>query len=122
MTIWEKVTVNLEKASKKVSVAAALFADRVKAEITLVRLRIRRDELQSQIDAQCRIIGSKVVALHKKGQLPRTTDQLMTEEEIVAAVTEIAARERELEDLAHEITSEEAAFKTGQQNKEDNTL
>lgn len=121
MTIWEKVTVNLEKASKKISTMAALFADRVKAEITLVRLRLRRDELQSLINEQYQIIGRRIVDLGKKNLLPRSTDQLMSEEDIVAAVTEIATRERELEELSQEISREQDAFKT-EQNKEEKTL
>jgi hypothetical protein len=122
MTIWEKVTINLEKASKKITTMSALLADRVKAEITIVRLRLRRDELQSLINEQYRAIGKRIVDLGKKDQLPRSTDQLMNEEEIAAAVAEIAARERELEELSQEIAREQDAFKTEQQGKEEKTL
>ena len=114
MTIWEKVIVNLEKGSKRIPTMAALFAERVRAEIAIARLRIRRDEVQSLISEQYQIIGRKIVDLSKKDELPRSTDQLMTRKRSLPPLAEIAARERDLEDFPSEIANEQAVFKTGE--------
>ncbi len=111
MTIWEKAVLNMQKGAQKLSSTAAVFSERVKAEISIARLRIRLNEAQAQIDEQHRIIGRKLVDLQKKSALPKTADQLLKDEEIVAAVAEIDARERDRADIHAEIESEQAAFK-----------
>ncbi len=45
VTIWEKAVLNMQKGSRKIAAAAAVFSERVKAELTIVRLRIRIDEV-----------------------------------------------------------------------------
>lgn len=119
MTVWEKVIVNMEKAGEKITAGAALFSERVRAEIAIVRLRIKLDELRSLINEQYGVIGRKIVELEKKDALPRTTDQLVNEEDIAAALSEIAAREKDLRELYHEIENEQSAFKPAEKNKED---
>ena len=119
MTIWEKVIVNLEKGTRKFTAAAIVFSERIKAEISIARLRIRLDEIRSLIDEQYRVIGRKVVDLKKKDALPKTADQLVKDEEIVTALAEIVSREKDLEDLNNEIANEQAAFKPAPKRKED---
>ena len=117
MTIWEKAILNMHKGTQKLSVAAATFSERVKAEITIARLRIRLDDIQSRIDEQYRIIGRKVVGLKNRSELPKTAEQLMKDAEIAVALAEIEAREKDVEDLNAGIAQEQAAFKPEQ--KED---
>lgn len=119
MTIWEKVVVNLEKGARKFAVAAATFSERVKAEIQIVRLRIRVDELRSRIDELYRVIGRKLVELKKKEALPRTGDLVLKDEDISAALLELAEREKELEDLFADIKHEQSAFKPDPGHTED---
>lgn len=121
MTIWEKVIVNLEKGSKKLTFAAELLSERIRAEIAIARLRIRTDEVKSLINEQYRIIGRSVAELKKKDALPPSTDQLVNEEDIITALAEITSREKDLEDLYNEIANEQSAFKVTEKHKEETT-
>ncbi len=118
MTIWEKVIVNLEKGAKKTTAWAALFSDRIKAEIAVARLRIRIDEVKSRINDQYRIIGRKISELDKKDELGAVS-QLVKEEDIITALDEISAREKDLEDLYNQVANEQTAFKTAEKSRED---
>ncbi len=66
MTIWEKAVLNMEKGTRKLAVAAAIFSEWAKAELAIVRLRIRIDEVQAGIDELHRQIGRKVMDLKKQ--------------------------------------------------------
>ena len=48
MMIWEKVMSNMQKGSDKLMAAAATFSERVQAELNIVRLRIRLDNVQER--------------------------------------------------------------------------
>lgn len=111
MTIWEKVIVNIESGSRKIMAGAALFSDRIRVEIAVARLRIRMDEVKSLIREQEQIIGRKIVDLKNSGELPKSAELLMADEEIVTALAEITSREKDLEDIKDEIENEQAVFK-----------
>jgi len=122
MNIWEKVALNMQKGSKQVATAAATFAERVRAEVAIVRLRLRMDEVSSRIAELHRTIGWKLVDLQKKNTLPKTTDQLLKDEDIVAAVVELADREQEIGELQEEIKNIQADIKTTFRYTEDRIL
>ena len=117
MTIWEKAILNMQKGTQKLSAAAAIFSERVRAEINITRLRIRMKEVSSLIDEQYRIIGRRVLELKNADSLPRTADELVADEAITAAAAEIEARRRDFDDLQREIESEQDAFKPEQKQK-----
>ncbi|HET6365482.1 MAG: hypothetical protein ACM30F_00535 [Nitrospirota bacterium] len=119
MAIWEKVVVNLEVGSKKIAATASIFAERVKAEITIVRLRIRLDEVQSRIDELHRIIGRRVVDLSSRAAIPKSVEQLIKDENIAAAIAELEVRNKDLAELNAEIKNEKSAFKTEPEQKEE---
>lgn len=119
MAIWERAVVNMEKGARKLGAIAAIFAERVKAEIAIVRLRIRLDEVRSRIDELHRIIGRRVADLTKKAAIPKEGQQLLKDEEIATALAEIEARKRDLDDLHEQIESEQSAFKPTPAEKED---
>jgi hypothetical protein len=119
MNIWEKVVLNMRNGVKKVAAAAATFAERVRAEVAIVRLRLRIDEINSRIAELMRMIGRKLVDLQKKNALPKTTDQLLKDEDIVAAIVELADREQEIEELNREIKNIQTDFKTTVRHTED---
>ena len=112
MTIWEKAILNMQRGSRRISVAAVLFADRVKVEIEVVRLRIRIDEVQERINELYQTIGRKVVNLTRGDALPETTEQLVRDEEIAAAMTELADHKQEIEELRGKIVGEQVSVKT----------
>jgi len=119
VNIWEKSVVNMQKGAKKVAAAAAVFAERVRIELTLVRLRIRIDEVQARRDELYGTIGRKIVDLNKRDELPKTTELLLKDEDIVAAVVELADREQEIDELNNEIKNIQADFKTTAKHTED---
>jgi molecular chaperone GrpE (heat shock protein) len=119
MTIWEKAVLNIEKGFRKITAAAATFSERVKAELDLIRLRIRIDEVQDRIDALHRIIGRKIVDLKKQEALPKTTEQLLKVDEIVIALTELADREQEIEELRTGLKSIQSDVKNTAKQTED---
>ncbi len=121
MTVWEKVIVNLEKGAKKISAGAAVFSERIRAEISIARLRIRLDDLNSIIREQHAIIGRKIVELRNKDTLPESIELLLKEEEIAAALAEIVAREQDLNDIRAQIANEQAAFTVPEKDKEEET-
>ena len=109
----------MQKGSKKVAAAAATFAERVRAEVAIVRLKLRIDEVSSRIADLHRTVGRKLVDLQKKNALPKTTDQLLKDEDIVAAIVELADREQEIEELNKEIKSIQSDIKTTIRHTED---
>lgn len=119
MTIWEKAVLNMQRGSQRISVAAVLFSERVRVEIAVVRLRIRINEVQARIDELYQGIGRTVVNLAKGDALPKTTEQLVQNEEISLAMQELSDRKQELEELQDKIKSEQNLFKTVPKRKED---
>lgn len=119
MNIWEKSVVNMQKGVQKINDVAVVFSDRVKAEIAIVRLRIRINEVQAQIDELYKSIGQKVVDLKNKGELPKTSEQLLNHEEIAAAMNELVQQQLEIKDLLDEMKSEQEALKPVPKQKED---
>jgi len=122
MTIWEKAILNMHRGSKRVSLAAALLAERVKAEIDIVRLRIRIDEVQERIDELYQAIGRKVVNLSRGDALPKTTEQLVQDEEIAVAMSELTERRQELEELQGKIVSEKTSVRIDRKKTEETTV
>ena len=118
MTIWEKAVLNMQRGAQRLSATAVIVSERLKAEITIARLRIRLDEVRSQINEQYRVIGRRVVNLANGAALPRTSEQLVKDEEIAAAMTELDARKKEVEDLHNEIANEQAAFEPAPNQEE----
>ena len=119
MTIWGKAVLNIEKGFRRVTAAAATFSERVKAELALIRLRIRIDEVQDRIGALYRIIGRKIMDLKRQEALPKTTEQLLKADEIVIAMTELADREQEIEELRTALKNVQADVRTSAEQTED---
>ena len=119
MTIWEKTVLNIEKGTRKLTVAAATFSEWAKAELAIIRVRIRIDETQRGIDELHRQIGRKITDLSKQDTLPTATEQLLKDEVISIALTEIAEREQELEGLKTELKSVRTDYETAVKQTED---
>jgi hypothetical protein len=122
MAIWEKVVVNLETGSKKIAAAASIFAERVRVELSIVRLRIRLDEVQSRIDELHRSIGRRVVDLIDRSAIPKAGEQLAKDEDIATALSELEARNKDLEELKAEMKSEQSAYKNMPEGEEETVV
>lgn len=119
MNIWERVAINIQKGLERVAAFAAFFSERVKVELKIVRLRMRIDAVQKRIDALHRIIGRRVLELRSSAVATRSTEQLLKDEAISAAITEIAEREKEIEDLNLELSREAASVASANKKSED---
>jgi len=84
-------------------------------------LRIRIDEVQNRINELYQGIGRRVVNLSLGDALPKTSDSLLQDEDIAAAMADLKDRKQELEDLNNEIRNEKDLFKTAQRRTEDKT-
>jgi len=119
MTIWEKAVVNMQLGAQRVAIAAATFSERVKVEISLVRLRIKMDEVQARINGLHQAIGRRVEMLHNSEALPKTSEQLLKDEEISASMNALAERKVELDSIKTEIRTELDALKPMTRKAED---
>ncbi len=119
MTIWEKAVLNMQKGSRKIAAAAAVFSERIKAELTIVRLKIKIDEMQDRMDSLYGMIGRRILDLRIKEALPKTVEQLLMDEDIAAAMTEIANGEQEMEQLKNEIKTIGSGFAPEEKKTED---
>jgi hypothetical protein len=119
MTIWEKTVLNIERGTRKLTVAAATFSEWAKAELAIIRARIRIDETQRGMDELHRQIGRKITDLSKQDTLPKSTEQLLKDEVISIALAEIAEREQELEGLKTELKSVRTDYETAAKQTED---
>ncbi len=119
MTIWEKAVLNIQKGSSKIAAAAAVFSERVKAELTIIRLKIRINEVQDSMNGFSAAIGRRIMDLRKKEALPKTVDQLLKDENIAAAMVEIMNCEQEIEQLKSEITAIGTGFAPEEKKSEE---
>jgi predicted nucleic acid-binding Zn-ribbon protein len=119
MTIWEKAVVNMQKGTQKLTAAAGVFSERVKAEMAVDRLRIRIDEIQTRIDDLYRAIGRRVVDLKNKNEMPMASAELLMDEDITAAVNELAQQKKEIEELKNELKDEQEALKPAAKQTEE---
>jgi seryl-tRNA synthetase len=122
MTIWEQAVLNIQRGARKVAAFAATFAERVRAEISVVRLRIRIEEVQSRINELYRLIGKRLVSLHTQDALPKASEQLLKDDDVAAALVELADREQEIIELNNEIKNIQTDVWTTTKHTEDHLL
>jgi hypothetical protein len=119
MSIWEKAVLNMQKGSRKITASAAVFSERINAEIVMIRLKIKADEIQARIDALHIAIGKSVMNLKKSGDLPKTTEQFLKQDAVVSAMDELSKRESELAELQADIQNVFTDFKSSEKTAED---
>jgi hypothetical protein len=112
MTVWEKTLINLQKGYGKLMFFAANASDRIKAEITIVRLRMQIDALQDTIGDHHRSIGKKLLEMKDNEELPRSFELFFTSAEITAHLEKIDRAQRDLEILLDDLRHESDALKT----------
>ncbi len=84
-----------------------------------MRLRIRIDEAQSQIDELHRTIGREVESLKNSKAMPEAIEQLQRNEQIETSLNELVERYKEMEDLKQEVVNEQDAFKAAKKQTEE---
>jgi hypothetical protein len=111
MTVWEKTLINLQKGYAKLSSFAATFSDRVKAEITSVRIRMQIDGIQAKVREQQQFIGQKLLEMKENDTLPSTFDLLFKNYEIASAVDKIERYQKDREILLDDLKREAEVLK-----------
>ncbi len=109
MPLWDKTLSNLQKGHDKLTSFAATFSERLKAEITVIRVRMEIDAVRERIGEQHRVIGGKLLELRNDNALPQTFELFFKNSEVMAALEKISQYERELENLKDELRSEARA-------------
>src|SRR3989304_5897315 len=112
MTIFDKGLISLHNGYEKTREIADVFSERARSELNFIRMRIRIDGVQDGIDKLHRTIGRRVVELRAKAALSKAEEQLLRDEEIVAAFSELVRMKKELEELIAELKHEQAEFTT----------
>ena len=103
MTVWEKTLVNLQKGYDKLMSFASTASERVKAEITIVRLRMQISDIRDKVGEQQRIIGQKLLEMKDGGSLPSSFELLFRNDEISSALEKIDRAQRDLEMLREDL-------------------
>lgn len=111
MTVWEKTLINLQKGYAKLASFAATFSDRVKVEITVVRLRVQIDGIQAKVREQQQVIGQKLLEMKENDTLPGTFDLLFNNYEIASAVDKIERYQKDREILLDDLRREAEVLK-----------
>ncbi len=119
MNIWEKTIVNVQKGYERLTALAAAFSERARAEVNIVRIRLRIDGIRARMDELHRIIGFRVMELKTGGNIPKTTEQMLKDDDIAGAASELTERERELADLNEELRSVQTDFNPDKKHSEE---
>lgn len=119
MTVWEKTLVNLQTGYSKLTVFAATFSERVRAEINIIRLRMQIDALQRSIRGQQQLIGRKLLELRENSGLPRTFELFFRDSEVSAAVEQIERLNKDREILLDDLQNEAEALKSAPAKQEE---
>jgi len=121
MTVWEKTLVNIQKGYGKLMSFAANASERIKAEITIVRLRMQIDELRDTIGGHHRSIGKKLLEMKDGDALPASFALLFSNSEIAADLEKIDRAQKDLEILLDDLRNESDALKTVAVSDEEKT-
>lgn len=111
MTVWEKTLINLQKGYGKLMSFAANASERIKAEITIVRLRMQIDELRETIGDHQRSMGKKLLEMKDAGALPASFDFFFANTEIATHLEKIERAQKDLEILLDDLRHESDALK-----------
>jgi len=91
--------------------SAATFSERVQAELNIVRLRVRIDNVHSGMNEEYQNIGRTIVEFHNAASMPKMAEQLLKDERIAASLVELTALERVLDKLQDEVKNEHAVYR-----------
>ena len=109
MNLWETTVVNVQKGYDKLTLFAATFADRMRAEINIVRLRMQIDEVQAALRKEHEAIGRKLVEMREADSLPDTLELFCKSDEIAGSLSKIVRHEKALDELVDDLGHESGA-------------
>ena len=112
MTVWEKTLINLQKGYGKLMSFAANASDRIKSEITIIRLRMQIDALRDTIGDHQRSVGRKLLEMKDNDSLPKSFDLFFSSGEMTGLLEKIDRAQKDLEILLDDLRHESDALKT----------
>lgn len=92
--MWRKVKGNLDSGIEKIKWFSALFNERVKTEVSVMKLLYQSTELEKKRAEMLKTIGERVFAL--KNNIEK---HIMNDQEIVSVMNELEKLDAEIEDL-----------------------
>jgi hypothetical protein len=119
MNLWETSLVNLQKGYEKLTLFAATFSDRVRAEINIVRLRMQINEVRKAVREEQLAVGRRLLEMHDDGTLPDTFERFFGNEEVAGSLEKIALHEKTLDNLIDDLESESSVLKLTRQKKDE---
>lgn len=119
MTVWEKTLINLQNGYERVMSFAATFSERVKAEITIVRLKMQVHDIREKVREQHGVIGRKLLEMNDSGTLPGSFDLFFKNAEVVSALEKIGRAQKDLEIILDDLRHETEALKPAPSGKEE---
>jgi hypothetical protein len=119
MTLWEKTITSLQQGYERITAFAALFSERLQAEINIIRLRLQLDEVKEQIREQHQVIGRKLLELRDEASMPASLELFFKNDDVSAALEKIASCEKDLENILDELRSEADAVKAAPIRKDE---
>ena len=111
MAVGEKAITNLQRGYDRITAFAAVFSERMRAEVNIIRIRTQIDGVRRDIGEQHRIIGAKLLATRDEGTLPATIELFFSNDEVAASLKRITVLEKELENLQDELQAEAVTLK-----------
>jgi uncharacterized protein (DUF849 family) len=110
MTIFDKVLINAHKGFEKLKLLASIFSERIKAELNIIRIRIKMNDVQERIEHLYRLIGKRYFDMRSQLAPGEREQPFLNDEEIAAAMAEIIERKKELGDLEADMKREREFF------------
>ncbi|MHB8843432.1 MAG: hypothetical protein ACYC7L_01675 [Nitrospirota bacterium] len=118
MTVWEKTLINLQQGHARLLSFAAIFSERLRAEINIIRIRMQIDAVRGKLNEQHRFIGQRLLSMKENDALPRTTELLFQNDEIAASLEKIERYHKDLEILLDDLQHEADVLKPSPKHEE----
>lgn len=92
--MWRNVKLNLDSGIEKVKWFSSLFNDRVKTEVSVMKLLYQSTELEKKRADMLKMIGERVFVLKNNPE-----KHIMNDQTIVSVMSELEKLDIEIEDL-----------------------
>ncbi len=109
MTLFDKVLINLHKGAEKLKWGAAIFSERIKFELGIIRMRIRINSIRERINELYAQIGRRAAALSAANaeQLRAPLAEFLKSDEVAAALEEIEKLLKEIDEITADLAREQ---------------
>lgn len=107
MTLLDKVLINLHKGSEKLKRGAAIFSERIKFELGIVRMRIRINSIRERINELYGQIGRRAAALRDAQEIHAPFAEFLKSDDVAAALEEIEKLLKEIDEITADLAREQ---------------